>query len=71
MQSNSSKNFLSLVNCHMMTTLTLTVDQLERFSRGLSWSDVFSSEMKNVRICALERKTQLSIRNKKPVLLDT
>ena len=60
----------TLTNCHAMTTIPLSTDQLERFSRCSFWVDTFSAEMRNVRASAIERKSQLSVRNKKLVVLD-
>jgi len=45
----------TLVNCHAVTSLPLTTDQLERFSRCSFWADTFSAEMRNVRASAIER----------------
>ena len=61
----------TLAGCHLMTSLPLTPDQRERYSLCSFWVDIFSAEIGNVRTCALERKTQLLVRNKKLVLMDT
>ena len=60
----------TLANCHALTSLPLSTDQLERFSRCFFWADTFSAEMSNVQASAIERKLQLSVRNKKLVVLD-
>ena len=61
----------TLAGCHLMTSLPLTPDQRERYTQCSFWVDMFSAEMGNVWVCDLERKTQLSVRNKKLVLMDT
>ena len=38
----------TLTNCHVMTTIPLSTDQLERFSQCSFWVDTFSAEMRNV-----------------------
>ena len=44
----------TLANCHAVTSLPLSTEQLERFSRCSFWADTFSAEMRNVRASAID-----------------
>ena len=53
-----------------MASFSLGDDLVEKLSQCSVWSEMVSAEMKNVRMCAVDRISQLSAQNKKLVLLD-
>ena len=60
----------TLAGCHSMTFLPLTSYQRDRYTWCLFWVNMFLAEIRNMWAFALERKSQLSVRNKKLVLMD-
>lgn len=60
-----------LVSIHMATSLPFSDEQLGKFFMNTFWSDTFAAEKTNVRLCVVERTTQLAARNRKSVMMDS
>ena len=62
---------LTLAGTHAARSLPLTTEQSDTYFVDTFWMYVHKKEISNVKECVLERKTQLAVRNKKMILLDT
>ena len=62
---------LTLAGTHAASSLLITKEQSDAYFVHLFWMFVHKTEMTNVRECAVDRRTPLTARNRRLVLMDT